>query len=223
MSAKKIVVPTRNVKEVDGNTFFEFKVWFDIKSYQINRDLIKNKKNVLELLATVVFHPDSVKAKKFKQRKDELVTMVSPHLLFLEKENPDHWECVGNTKKTFKLPAGRYYIGDLCYAMKDEVYDDIWGRKFRRDYGIYKNVHGAHFAMRGTEFGDGMFESDCGKKYPVDAGHIGIAHESLCVPGEEEDNMWDFAEDFWCTFNGRTYNFVGGPYIKEKDCDEDDY
>jgi hypothetical protein len=216
MSTKKIVVPARTVKEVDGNTFFEFNVWFDLKSYDVNLELIKNKKPVLELLATAVFHPDSVKAKKFKQKKVELVEMITPHIIFLEKENPDDWECVGGVKKTtFKLPPGRYYIGDLCYAMKDEVYQDIWCSKFRNEDGVYKNTHGAHFAMRGTSW-DGDFQSDS-KTYTVDAGHIGIAHESLCTPGAAEDDMWVFEKEVECTFNGKTYDFGHeGPYITKK-------
>jgi hypothetical protein len=221
MSAKKIVVPTKKVKEVDGKTFFE--VWFDTKWNDINRDLMKNKKNILEMLATKVFHPDSEKVKKFKQKKADLVEMVTPHIIFLEKENPDDWECVGNVNKSFKLPPGRYYIGDLCYAMKDEVYQDIWCSKFGTDEGIYKNIHGAHFAMAATEFGDGMFVSDYGKDYPVDSGCIGIAHESLCIPGKEEDNMWVFEREVQCNFNGRTYNFgPDGPYIEEKEDYGDD-
>ena len=28
------------------------------------------------------------------------------------------------------LPPGRYYIGDICYALKNEIYDNIWGDKY---------------------------------------------------------------------------------------------
>jgi len=220
MSAKTIVVPTKDVSVVDGKTIF--KICFNGEMHTLNRDLIKNKKDLLQLLATAVFHSDKTTVKKFKEKKSDLVTMVTPHLVFNEEEDPDNWKRVGSTKKSFKLPAGRYYIGDLCYAMKEEV-EGIWDGKFGYEDGIYKNAAGAHFAMRGTEDGDGMFVSNYGKDYPVDAGHIGIAHESLCNPGEYEDYMWDFPEEFTCTFNGRTYNFNNGEiYIKEKPYPDDE-
>lgn len=68
-----------------------------------------------------------------------------------------------------KFGPGRYFIGDICYALPDEVYDKIWGDKYEYEEGCYEG-----FAVSSTAYGDGCFKGTDGVDYSVDAGVLGI-------------------------------------------------
>ena len=74
---------------------------------------------------------------------------------------------------------GCLYIGDLCYALKDDVYYGVWGGKGNFKDGAYKADNGLEFAMVGTAYGDGCYLGSDGCDYPVDAGIIGICDSKL--------------------------------------------
>lgn len=86
-----------------------------------------------------------------------------------------------------KLPPGEYYVGDICYVLDHNVYDDIWGTKFKFEDGKYTiNYDGYHgvFAVASTAHGDGTYRGSNGKYFDVDAGVIGIVSRSLCAQQE---------------------------------------
>ena len=86
-----------------------------------------------------------------------------------------------------------FYVGDLCYALNDDVYDTIWGGAAYQD-GIYKEpVTGRCFAVAATADGDGTYIDNNRRTYDVDAGNISL------VPGE-------LAED---TFGGHFFPGAG--------------
>lgn len=76
------------------------------------------------------------------------------------------------------MPAGKYYVGDLCYVMY-EVWDEACGLFFkdRTDHGCNEGVFtlkdGRKFASFNTAYGDGEYRDEQGRKYGVDAGLIG--------------------------------------------------
>ena len=79
---------------------------------------------------------------------------------------------------TVKSQQG-FYIGDLCYALNDGVYDTIWGGAGYAD-GIYKEpVTGCSFAVAGTAYGDGTYEDSNLRSYDVDAGNISLVPREL--------------------------------------------
>ena len=74
------------------------------------------------------------------------------------------------------MPAGKYYIGDLCYVMTDEEWDEfcsitIDGQKVID--GEFQLSDGRRFATYGTAYGDGVYHDQYGHSYSVDAGLIG--------------------------------------------------
>ena len=74
-----------------------------------------------------------------------------------------------------------FYIGDLCYAMPDELYYEIWGRTYNFDDGMFNDPGSAlQFAVGSTAYGDGMYKGSNGFWYPVDAGVIGVVPLELC-------------------------------------------
>ena len=84
--------------------------------------------------------------------------------------------------KSFKINVKNgFYIGDLCYALDEKVYDEVWGGNNYEDGQYVDPETKAEFAMVGTAYGDGEYESsEEGLYFPVDAGIIGIADLSIC-------------------------------------------
>ena len=84
--------------------------------------------------------------------------------------------------KSFKINVKNgFYIGDLCYALNEKVYDEVWGGNNYEDGQYTDPETKAEFAMVGTAFGDGEYESsEEGLSFPVDAGIIGVADLAIC-------------------------------------------
>ena len=84
--------------------------------------------------------------------------------------------------RSFKINVKNgFYIGDLCYTLDEKVYDEVWGGNNYEDGQYVDPETKAEFAMVGTAYGDGEYESsEEGLYFPVDAGIIGIADLSIC-------------------------------------------
>lgn len=117
------------------------------------------------------------------------------------------------------FPAGTYYIGDPCYAIEDTDWMD-----YLDTYPKHSNPHigwedgfvvykGYGCWQAGTAFGDGEYKDKQRRKYPVDAGLIGIIPVILCTQ-ELLDNPSDYGLvktftkpfDVWVT-DGGTFHF----------------
>ncbi len=72
------------------------------------------------------------------------------------------------------LPAGRYYVGDLCYVVEGDDWDRLLDITNFGD-GEFK-IDGVRFAIYGTMYGDGTYIDEQGRDYDVDSGTIG------CIP-----------------------------------------
>lgn len=76
------------------------------------------------------------------------------------------------------MPAGRYYIGDLCYVMHDE-WDEACAMFFPPNHvgrgveGEFTLRDGRRYASFGTAFGDGEYYNNMGTSHCVDSGSIG--------------------------------------------------
>ena len=79
------------------------------------------------------------------------------------------------------MPAGKYYIGDLCYVMHD-VWDECCDLFFpyapgqnelHQIDGEFTLKDGRRFANFGTVYGDGTYRSSIGTDHCVDSGSIG--------------------------------------------------
>lgn len=77
------------------------------------------------------------------------------------------------------LPAGTYYVGDLCYVVPDDDWFDFCDRMFpegRSVNGVKEMADGINYADFGTKYGDGYYHDNMGFSYAVDSGTIG------CIP-----------------------------------------
>ena len=74
------------------------------------------------------------------------------------------------------MPAGEYYIGDLCYVMTSEEWlevCDLTIQDSRLIEGEFQLKDGRKFAMYSTAYGDGTYHDHYGFSYSVDSGSIG--------------------------------------------------
>ena len=91
------------------------------------------------------------------------------------------------------MPAGRYYIGDLCYVMHDawdECCDLFFppGHPPRGVEGKFTLKDGRRFASFSTAYGDGSYRSNVATIHSVDSGSIG------CIRAEDiRDTEYDQA------------------------------
>jgi hypothetical protein len=85
---------------------------------------------------------------------------------------------------TKTYPAGKYYIGDICYVLSSDVYDKQWGDKYDYSCGTFElsfNGVTAQVSAYRTTYGDGLYtDAATGKMFPVDSGTIGIVPLELC-------------------------------------------
>ena len=81
-----------------------------------------------------------------------------------------------NKNKSFTITVSNgFYVGDLCFALSEEVYNKVWGDTYGFEDGAYIDpATGLEFAMVGTAGGDGCYRGADGQDYPVDAGIIGV-------------------------------------------------
>lgn len=68
------------------------------------------------------------------------------------------------------------YIGDICYALDEKIYDEVWCDAGCKDGAYTDPKTGLEFAVVATAYGDGFFND-----FPVDAGNIGIVDLGICT------------------------------------------
>ena len=96
------------------------------------------------------------------------------------------------------FPAGKYFVGDLCYVMTNKQWDIICIHDLTE--GITDN--GLKFAIEQTLCGDGSYSDQFGNSYSVDSGTIGCVQwdESLThkygARLQELGAIIDFNKDF---------------------------
>ena len=103
------------------------------------------------------------------------------------------------------MPAGRYYVGDLCYVMHDR-WDEACNVTLHGGIvlnGTFNLPDGKRFAMFSTQWGDGSYSGNDGNNYCVDSGSIGCILLSDITDKEHKHSIesklghvHDFAEPF---------------------------
>lgn len=134
-----------------------------------------------------------------------LVTPVAPPP---PKKKVDTREWTFKPIKERTFPAGKYYVGDICYALDDATYDTAFGGHHYED-GFYSCKDG-EFMVAGTAYGDGSYPATNGKSYAVDAGVIGIVSEGLIDKNSGSlcgGHIHTFKQPVTATFKGGVFKF----------------
>lgn len=79
-----------------------------------------------------------------------------------------------NVEEKFTIKTNKIFIGDICYALDDEIYDNVWCDELGCKDGLIKVENKVVAAVGGTAHGDGLYYSADEREFPVDAGVIGI-------------------------------------------------
>lgn len=151
-------------------------------------------------------------------------------LVFLElTDDSDKYKAVSIKAANKPFPAGRYYVGDLCYlldkgedygALKSIYHHYVCGFIYDKDYRRKKRLVEcedisflAYFGM--MAHGDGVFSDNYGRSYSVDAGLIGIVElndsdleaSARAVEARGGGQVIDFGEAFEVSSKRGVFNF----------------
>ena len=103
------------------------------------------------------------------------------------------------------MPAGKYYVGDLCYVLHDswDQFCDITIEIPKVLDGEFSFKDGRRFAYYCTKWGDGSYEDQYGRDYSVDAGLIG------CISVRDiDEGMLDMTTGVGPRFGGQIMEFA---------------
>lgn len=120
---------------------------------------------------------------------------------------------------TVQVPTGRYVLGDPCYSVPNECWDELLAscEYFNEPIGT---VNGIKVLAFSTKWGDGCYRDQFGHEYDVDAGLIGLVPISLAIKG---DNVYTTIVDFIgsniCSTDGNGL-LTFGKYVIDTDGDE---
>lgn len=125
------------------------------------------------------------------------------------------------------MPAGTYYIGDLCYALTDEQWDEVSGG----DEGKYTLSDGTEVVIMYTAWGDGAYDSNRNTSHSVDSGSIGCVLQSrMSEQSKQDENLlkehaavFVFNESFVVGKRGRGVLQFGDIVIDTDPRDEEEF
>ena len=72
------------------------------------------------------------------------------------------------------MKGDRLFIGDICYALDETIYYDIWGKSREWEDGVIRKDGEACSIVVSTKHGDGEYCDEDDNIFPVDAGNIGV-------------------------------------------------
>ena len=124
--------------------------------------------------------------------------------------------------ETKQFPAGTYYVGDLCYFLRDE-WEEVCNLTFKNDdtdESPLKLKDGRIFVQYGTAHGDGEYSDQWGRKYDVDSGMIGCIKVKRGQKAVNGGQLIKFEAPF-DTYKSDGVIYIGGVEI-DTDPDEDE-
>jgi hypothetical protein len=112
---------------------------------------------------------------------------------------------------SFTLPAGEYYIGDLCYVLSDDIYDKIFGGTGYKS-GIYEEKGTGRTFLVTRTWGDGNYRGSDGKDFIIDSSSLGICSASLMAKNDGGGHTYTFSTPVKCKFTGGRCSFFWDHY-----------
>lgn len=124
-------------------------------------------------------------------------------------------------------PSGKFWIGDPCYVLSDDIYYGIWDDKYNFEDGIIDCGNGLSFLVHGTAYGDGSYQGTNGAEYGVDSGTLAVIPMDLVAKldgvqfgsVEASKTAWlDYNDGtFDITLDGKSFSIITGEDEEEED------
>ena len=126
------------------------------------------------------------------------------------------------------MPAGRYFVGDLCYVISSQ-WDDFCSKSLSRNKDPNNHIitlnTGVSVAFLHTMHGDGVYSDQFNNSYPVDAGLIGCIKIDDLIDPEADTSLGaivEFDEAFECFSDNGVLHFGHISIDTDEDEDEDE-
>lgn len=112
---------------------------------------------------------------------DKLVSELYNDVYLANYELDENKKVTEAEVATATKSAGEYWVGDPCYVVPDDIYQGIWGDKYKFEDGTIDCGNGLSFQVHGTAWGDGEYKGSNGFIYGVDAGVLAIVPMELAT------------------------------------------
>jgi len=109
-----------------------------------------------------------------------------------------------NPGMAYLLNPGRYYIGDITYAVEEDIYKNVF-RKNGQKAGLYQSINGLFLV--GNARNNGTFTGTDNFDYEVDSGAIGIVCSSLLENEPECGNIYEFPDGIHVIIDDGKFTF----------------
>ena len=97
--------------------------------------------------------------------------------------------CNEEIEERVTMNTNAVFIGDICYALKDKIYKEVWGDQLGYKDGVIASGDEVYAVVGGTAYGDGEYTGSNGTKYGVDAGVIGVVNLNYKEDDETLENL----------------------------------
>jgi hypothetical protein len=178
---------------------------------------------------------DSLRVEASVPSQNQVVRpLVSAKPVEKPRTTPSEKDWKYTDKKKYTAPPGTYYIGDLCYALYENLYDNVFGGLGGYSGGLYQKGE-SFFMVDSTAFGDGAYHGSDRFEYLVDAGIIGICSADIIDPDNHcatsGGKLHFFKKPVHIEFGSGVFRFHQEDYsnnltintLNNNDSDEDDY
>lgn len=112
---------------------------------------------------------------------------------------------------SFRLPPGKYYIGDPCYVFQNDTWDQlIQEHGDHLQHGEIVEFRDAQLWAHCTAHGDGAYMDQMNTEYSVDSSMIGVVPLGLIddPSGEDDAVVMDFPKGLTVEYSNGTF-FIG--------------
>ena len=118
---------------------------------------------------------------------------------------------------TVEVPAGAYMLGDPCYSIPNEDWNELLVSCGAFQYKPIGELRGIKVLAFNTAYGDGCYCDQEGNEYGVDAGLIGLVPCRLATKHAGGARRLVFDQDFICKTDGQGRLIFGTIHIKTND------
>ena len=87
------------------------------------------------------------------------------------------------------METKQLFIGDPSYCLTDDLYHNVWGKKYDYKDGVIADNGQIIGIVHGTYSGDGSYEGRRKDPYVVDSGCLSVIDMSLFQPRFNEDRL----------------------------------